>query len=152
MEPMERQAPSRFGIRIALHILAALLLATPIGLVGCGGSFGVDNGRDTITDFRSTDNDGVGETPDLIGDKINLAATTLIWTDLDDNILGGDGVLDENDSYVTLINSDTDMVIDLGAADGGTSGINTLTLFDVTSLVKTDFDFANFIDPDALIV
>ena len=46
-----------------------------------------NGGNDTIIDFRSTDNDGVGETPDLIGDKVDLTDfagltfLTLNWTD-----------------------------------------------------------------------
>jgi hypothetical protein len=36
--------------------------------------FGLNNGTDTITDFRSSDDDGIG----AIGDTINLAATGLV--------------------------------------------------------------------------
>lgn len=118
----------------------------PLGYSGTavGGEdtfvFGVNNGADLITDFRRTDDDGVGETPELIGDKINLTATGLSWDDLAGHI------------NVNGIGGYT--IIDLGQAidDTAMAGVDQILVSGVTDLVEADFVFDMLIDPgDALV-
>jgi len=76
--------------------------------------FGSDNGADIIADFVR------GE------DLINLDDTGLTsFADIS--------------GFISVDGSDT--VIDLGAAAGGSAGIHTVTVRDVTGLDQTDFDF-----------
>ena len=102
--------------------------------------FGVNNGADLITDFRRTDDDGVGETPELIGDKINLTATGLSWDDLAGHI------------NINVIGGYT--IIDLGQAidDTAMAGVDQILVSGVIDLVEADFVFDMLIDPgDALV-
>ncbi len=85
--------------------------------------FGVDNGADKITDFRSAD-----------GDKINLFDTGLtVFGDLAGHIT----------------DNGTDTIIDLGQAIDGaaTAGIHTITVegaTGATALVAGDFEFGDW--------
>jgi len=107
--------------------------------------FGLNNGNDRITDFRSTDSDGFEEND--VGDTIDLVATSLTWTDLDG--VGGNSVLDNADAFVSIVtvgegeDAVTSTVIDLGWAVNGelAKGIDLVTVEGVTGLVETDFDF-----------
>ena len=56
------------------------------------------------------------------------------WDALDSN---GNDVLDDGDKYVSVADGNT--VIDLGAAQLGTSGVDLVTVMGVTALVETDF-------------
>jgi hypothetical protein len=100
--------------------------------------FGPNNGADIIADFRSADNDGIGDTADLIGDKVRLESTGLTWSDLDTNGING---LDDGDAHVSV--SGATAVIDLGEAAGGTAGVDTITFQNLdVALIETDFVFA----------
>lgn len=92
-----------------------------------GGSdtfvFADDNGNDTIYDFE--------QGKDLI-DLSAFGAT--IFADLDSN---NNGYLDDGDDYVSVAGSNT--VIDLGEANGGTAGEDTVTVAGVTGLTDADF-------------
>ena len=103
--------------------------------------FGPSNGADIITDFEK------GK------DVINLEATVLVdFTALDKDVDGlADGVLDNADIHVT-VTAVGDTIIDLGAAAGGASNVDTIRVSGVTGLTAIDFDFATMIDPlDALV-
>ena len=99
-------------------------------LVLAGGAdvfvFGLRDGHDTIMDFRS------GE-----GDRIEVTATPVGWSDLDSN---GNGALDDADAWVAIDGADTH--IDLGAAAGihGAAG-TAITVVNVVGLVESDFLF-----------
>ena len=87
--------------------------------------FDSEDGLDYIYDFRAAD-----------ADKIDLRSTTLDWATLDTN---ESGVLDDGDANVRVDNGTT--VIDLGAANGDASDLNTITVVDVTGLTMSDFLF-----------
>ena len=100
--------------------------------------FGPNNGSDIIKDFEP------GK------DKINLADTAVTLADLDrDTPEVGDPVvnnfINNDDDFVAVTGSvateDAIMVIDLGAAAGGTGGINLLTIEGVEELATSDFIF-----------
>lgn len=89
--------------------------------------FDAADGLDTITDFRSTDDD-----------MIDLSPTTLAWADLDSN---DSGALDDADDHISGV-AGGDTVIDLGEAAGGAAEQNVVTVENVTGLVMDDFVFA----------
>jgi|CXWL01.1.fsa_nt_gi hypothetical protein len=86
--------------------------------------FNAQDGADTITDFRR------GQ------DTLDLTATGLSWADLDSN---NNGVLDNSDAFVNVVAGR--MIIDLGAADGGDAGLDTLTLLGINRLTQDNFLF-----------
>lgn len=69
-----------------------------------------------------------------------LAQGGLVARDFDVLDTSGDGVLGAGDDFITLSGADT--VIDLGAANGGAAGIDTVTVVGVTGLDEGDFIFA----------
>lgn len=73
--------------------------------------FGSGSGGDTIADFNRRQ------------DFIDLTALGLTFADLDTS---GNGVLDNNDAYISVSRSQT--VIDLGGLLGGAEGVDTLTI------------------------
>ncbi|MGR3718329.1 MAG: hypothetical protein ACU0B1_16465 [Thermohalobaculum sp.] len=82
--------------------------------------FGMNNGDDTIFDFRSTD-----------GDKINLFDT---------------GLTEFGDLAGHITDDGTDTTIDLGQAidDAAMAGIHTITVLGVTELDGGDFEFSDW--------
>ncbi|HCK83050.1 MAG TPA: hypothetical protein DHW63_00545 [Hyphomonadaceae bacterium] len=86
--------------------------------------FASGNGADSISDFARR------------ADVIDLTATGLVWGDLDSN---ANGRLDDADVFVVVNRNGT--VIDLGAADGGAAGVDTLSLTRVNGLTQSDFLF-----------
>jgi Ca2+-binding RTX toxin-like protein len=94
------------------------------GYAGDHFVFAPGDGADRVTDFKK------GQ------DLVNLAATDLVWSDLDTN---ANNRLDDADAFVSVSSGDT--FIDLGAAAGGAAGIDTLKLDDVTNLTQTNFLF-----------
>lgn len=100
-------------------------------LVGGAGSdiFFLGKGKDTIKDFKQ------GE------DKLNLeylsfGGETLEFADLDSD---GDGELTSADDFVTAKGSK--VTIDLGAAAGGTAGVDVTVITVGKGVVLTDADF-----------
>jgi hypothetical protein len=90
--------------------------------------FATSNGQDTIRDFEADK------------DKINLSGTAVVLAALDSDIFDmADGFINGDDDFVTIVGSD--LVIDLGAAAGGTAGIDILTINGETQLATSDFDF-----------
>lgn len=86
--------------------------------------FSFGDGADTITDFKKNT------------DIIDLRTTDLTWSELDSN---HNNKLDDADIYVTVHHGDT--IIDLGLANGGVSGIDTVRIDSVTNLTKDSFLF-----------
>ena len=79
----------------------------------------------------------------------------MVWGDLDTN---GDGVLDDGDDFVSvlnLLNEDfasvgvpnagntfaSTFIIDLGGVTGGAAGVDTLNILGTMGLVESDFIF-----------
>ncbi len=89
--------------------------------------FNTTDGLDTVSDFRRR------------SDQIDLRGTGLTWADLDSS---GNGVLGNNDAFVDVTaGRNARTIIDLGAAAGDASGLNVLTLLNVTGLTENDFLF-----------
>jgi serralysin len=86
--------------------------------------FGSVDGVDLITDFKKNQ------------DLIDLRPTDLVWSDLDSN---GNNRLDDGDAFVSVTAGDT--IIDLGLADGGVSGLNTVRVDNVINLTDDSFLF-----------
>lgn len=97
-----------------------------LGLAFAGGAdsfvFARHAGQDVIEDFRSLD-----------GDRIDLRALALDWSDLDSN---GNGVLDRGDAVVT---GEAGTLIDLGRAVGDAAGHDVLSVAGAGGLTAADF-------------
>jgi hypothetical protein len=116
--------------------------------------FAADNGLDFIYDFEQGKDHVDLSALDLIippghvpVDKLpaqglagleNAPPTKTDFEVLDSN---GNGFLDDGDLYVSAASGGQDTVIDLGAALGGASGEDTLTVMGVTALAEADLLF-----------
>ena len=123
-----------------------------------GGSdtfvFAADSGQDTVYDFEQGKDHLDLSALDLVilpgnvpAEKMPLQGlaglmkappTVTGFEVLDSN---GNGVLDDGDDYVSAANDGMDTVIDLGAAAGGASGEEVLTVAGVSALIEADFFF-----------
>ena len=86
--------------------------------------FTVADGADTITDFAKG------------SDLLSLAGTGITWAELDSN---ANGKLDDADAFVSVGGGDS--TLDLGAANGGPAGVNTVFVDNVTDLKNVNFIF-----------
>lgn len=115
--------------------------------------FYIDNGEDTINDFEQGKDKidfsnvlldlpwdiPVDSLPQKIIDVlIDISLFDADFGSLDTN---GNGILDENDENVSYSASDEDTIIDLGSANGGEPGQNTVSVLGVIGLTEADFIF-----------
>ncbi len=118
--------------------------------------FGLQNGQDVVEDFeKGTDKidlSAFGEFLLFGGRKVvaldlpdhvtaKQQETTKVQTGFDILDSNLDGKLDNNDDAIDVINNGEDMLIDLGAAYGGSAGTDTILLSGIVELTIDDFIF-----------